>query len=121
MKRWVFLFSAFLVAIFLVLISTLSQTSSAEKDSIQIKGSDTMVNLGQGWAEAFMQENPSALIAVTGGGSGTGIAAAISGTCDVAQSSREMTSKEYELAKTKGHNIKEVQVAIDAIAFRSEE
>ncbi len=42
--------------------------------SLQIKGSDTMVNLGQAWAEAFMKKNPGAMVAVTGGGSGVGIA-----------------------------------------------
>ncbi|MBI4358743.1 MAG: phosphate ABC transporter substrate-binding protein [Candidatus Omnitrophica bacterium] len=84
--------------------------------SIQIKGSDTMVNLGQAWAEAFMGENPSALIAVTGGGSGTGIAALMNGTCNIAQSSREMSEKEYGLARQKGLDIKEIQVGIDALA-----
>ncbi|MBI3999747.1 MAG: PstS family phosphate ABC transporter substrate-binding protein [Candidatus Omnitrophica bacterium] len=105
----------FSVLLFLLSISTV--VFAEENGSIQIKGSDTMVNLGQAWAEAFMQENPSALIAVTGGGSGTGIAAAINGTCDIVQSSREMTSKEYELAKARGYDMKEVKVAIDAIAF----
>lgn len=87
-----------------------------ESNSIQMKGSDTMVNLGQAWAEAFMQENPSALIAVTGGGSGTGVAALLNGTCDIAQSSREMSEKEHELARQKGLDVQELQVGIDALA-----
>src|SRR3990167_6584927 len=87
------------------------------EDSIQMKGSDTMVNLGQAWAEAFMQKNPSALIAVTGGGSGTGIAALLNGTCDVAQSSRQISDKEYALAKEKGIKVQEIQTSMDAIAF----
>ena len=91
---------------------------AAEPSSIQIKGSDTMVNLGQAWAEAFMSEHPSAFVAVTGGGSGTGIAALLNGTCDIAQSSRSMEAKEYDLAKQKGgRSIQEIPVALDAIAF----
>ena len=91
-------------------------TFSEEPNSIQLKGSDTMVNLGQAWAEAFMGKNPSALIAVTGGGSGTGIAALLNGTCDIAQSSREMSEKERGLGSQKGLNVQEVKVGIDALA-----
>jgi len=83
---------------------------------IQIKGSDTMVNLSQAWAEAFMQRSPDAVIAVTGGGSGTGISALINGTCDIAQASRSMTEKEVGLAKKNGHEPKECEVAIDALS-----
>lgn len=75
-----------------------------------------MVNLGQAWAEVFMQENPSAVIAVTGGGSGTGITALISGTCQIAQSSREMSGKEHELARSKSLDVQEIKVGIDALA-----
>ena len=73
----------------------LSLPAMAADDSITIKGSDTMVNLGQAWAEAFMQDHPATLIAVTGGGSGTGIAALLSGTCTIAQSSRHINQKKY--------------------------
>ncbi len=88
----------------------------AAGNSIQIKGSDTMVNLGQAWAEAYMEEKPDAFIAVTGGGSGTGIASMISGTCDIAESSRQMKEEEIELAKKKGVNVKEFIVALDGLA-----
>lgn len=60
------------------------------KRALQVKGSDTMVNLGQAWAEDFMKLNPKSAIAVTGGGSGTGISALFSGTTDIAQASRNM-------------------------------
>ncbi|MCM8799911.1 MAG: phosphate ABC transporter substrate-binding protein [Candidatus Omnitrophica bacterium] len=86
------------------------------KNSIQIKGSDTMVNLVQAWSERFMQKNPAVFIAVTGGGSGTGIASLINGSCDIASSSREMKKKEIELAKSKGINPYEVIVALDGVA-----
>ena len=70
--------------------------------SIQIKGSDTMVNLCQAWAEAFMARHPNVTVAVTGGGSGTGIAALLGGTCDLAASSRKMTAKELGSAASQG-------------------
>ena len=100
----------------LLLISLLVPSRLFAEESIQIKGSDTMVNLGQAWAEAFMEQNPEALIAVTGGGSGTGIAALISGSTDIAQSSRDMSQKELDLAKSKGLDVKEISVGIDALA-----
>ena len=86
------------------------------KEAIQIKGSDTMVNLGQAWAEEFNKRHPNVNISITGGGSGTGIAALISGTCDIAESSREMAAKEIKQAEDKG--IKPVQdiVALDGLA-----
>ncbi len=102
---------------FFILFSFLTHPSLFAQDSIQIKGSDTMVNLGQAWAESFMEQNPEALIAVTGGGSGTGITALISNSCDIAQSSREMSSKESDLAKSKGLDVQEIIVGIDAIAM----
>lgn len=61
---------------------------------ITIKGSDTMVILGQRWAEQYMNANPGQIIQVTGGGSGTGIAALINGTTDICQSSRPMKPDE---------------------------
>lgn len=84
---------------------------------VEIKGSDTMVNLGQLWAEQFMDKNPEAQLAVTGGGSGTGIAAIINGTADIAQSSRQMKDKEMEEAKDNGFELKEFVVGRDGIAI----
>ena len=69
--------------------------------AITLKGSDTMVILGQRWAENFMNANKDAVIQVTGGGSGTGIAALINGSADIAQSSRAMKDKEKLEVKTK--------------------
>ena len=84
--------------------------------ALQIKGSDTMVNLGQTWAEEFMYANPNESIAVTGGGSGTGISAIIGGTCDIAQSSRALKKEELHKAAEKGAPIKEIIVGYDGIA-----
>jgi len=88
----------------------------AAGDSIQIKGSDTMVNLAQAWAEAYMEKNPKRFVAVTGGGSGTGIASLISGTCDMAMSSRTVKEKEISLARSKGVIPYEIKVALDGLA-----
>ena len=90
--------------------------ATAQKNSLQIKGSDTMVNLGQAWAEKYMEKNPTEFIAVTGGGSGTGFSSLISGTCDIAMSSRNIKDKEIALAKGKGINPFEIKVALDGLA-----
>lgn len=86
------------------------------KGSIQIKGSDTMVNLAQGWAEVFSKKNPGVNAAVTGGGSGTGIAALISGTTDIALSSRTMKEKEINKARENGIEPNEIKIALDGLA-----
>jgi len=75
-----------------------------------------MVNLGQAWAEKYMQDNSGSFIAVTGGGSGTGLSSLISGTCDIAMSSRNIKEKEIALANKKGINPYEVKVALDGLA-----
>ncbi len=87
-----------------------------EKKSITIKGSDTMVHLVSDWAEEFMKQAPDVEVAVTGGGSGTGIAALINGTTEICASSRDMKEKEKQQAKEKGVEVKEVVVARDGIA-----
>jgi phosphate transport system substrate-binding protein len=89
---------------------------SADYRTIQIKGSDTMVNLGQAWAEEFMQMHPDVSVAVTGGGSGTGIAAILSGTCDIAQSSRDMKPEELAKAEATGKPVQQTVVGIDGLA-----
>ena len=89
---------------------------SNEANTLQIKGSDTMVNLGQAWAESFMKQNPGTSIAVTGGGSGTGITALINNTCDIAEVSREMKESEIELIASKGMPPQKIIVALDGLA-----
>jgi phosphate transport system substrate-binding protein len=76
-----------------------------------------MVNLAQAWAEEYMNENPLESMAVTGGGSGTGIAALIAGATDIAESSRNMQQKEIKLAEARGVRPKEIQVASDGITM----
>jgi phosphate transport system substrate-binding protein len=85
--------------------------------NITLKGSDTMVILGQKWAEVFMQKNQGMTVQVTGGGSGTGIAALINGTTDIAESSRPMKDKEKDDTKAKrGKEVVELPVAVDGLA-----
>jgi phosphate transport system substrate-binding protein len=88
-----------------------------QESSIEIKGSDTMVNLGQAWAEAYMRRHPDASISVMGGGSGVGIAALINGDVDIAQASREMKPEELQAAEEKGMNPQEFKVALDGVSI----
>ena len=72
----------------------LGGAARAEDAPITVKGSDTMVVLGQRWAEEYMAKHKGATIQVTGGGSGTGISALINGTTDVCEASRSMKDAE---------------------------
>ena len=84
--------------------------------TIDVQGSDTMLNIGTAWSEAFMDENPMVEVSIQGGGSGTGIAALLNGTVDFAHSSRDIKDEEIADAESKGMNIVEHKVAIDGIA-----
>ena len=86
------------------------------KNTILIKGSDTMVNLTQRWAELFMVNYPDISVQVTGGGSGTGIASLLNGTSNIANLSRELKEKEIEKAKSLNIFPKRFEVALDGIA-----
>jgi len=83
---------------------------------IQNKGSDTLVNVAQAWAEAYPEVNPEVAVAVSGGGSGTGIAAMINGTVDIANASRTMKEKEIQSAEANGQHPVEHVVGFDALA-----
>jgi phosphate transport system substrate-binding protein len=84
--------------------------------TIENKGSDTLVNLALAWAEAYMKLHPEIRISVTGGGSGTGIAAMINGTVDIANASRAMKPEEISAAEANGIQPVQFVVARDAIA-----
>ena len=103
------------IASLLLMLASFASAAQTE-DSLQIKGSDTMVNLAQAWAEKYMEINPADFIAVTGGGSGAGLSSLISGTCDMAMSSRNIKEKEIALAKQKGIDPYEIKVALDGLA-----
>ncbi len=86
------------------------------KDMLQIKGSDTLINLVQRLAEIYMDEYPDKYIAVTGGGSGTGIAAIINKKCDIANASRLMKPKEVAQATDNGIQLNRVVIAMDGLS-----
>ena len=108
-KGLVLLASAALVA------GSLTASAVSAKKVLQVKGSDTLVHLSSAWAENFMKKHPNVEVAVTGGGSGTGIAALLNGTADLANASRKIKDKEVKLAGEKGMDIKEHVVALDGI------
>lgn len=86
--------------------------------SITVKGSDTMVILGQRWAEEFMKANPGIVVQVTGGGSGVGIAALINGSTDICEASRPMTQSEKEKLRDRFSSLGvEIPVGRDGITI----
>ncbi|GAB4150615.1 MAG: phosphate ABC transporter substrate-binding protein [Ignavibacteriales bacterium] len=100
---------------FLIMILAFGFTSSNKV--ITVKGSDTMVILAQRWAEKYMQTHKNISVQVTGGGSGTGIAALINGTTDICNSSREIKDTERQLLKQKYNSFGvEIKVAIDGLS-----
>ena len=115
------LFNFSLLFIFILLIGC-STSASGDQSGLQStgyienKGSDTMVNLALAWAEEYQHLYPNFRISVTGGGSGTGIAALINGTVDIANASRQIKNEEIDQAKTNNRDAVEFVVARDAIA-----
>ena len=105
-----------ILAAALITSSTLLPASVEARTEIQNKGSDTLVNVAQAWAEAYQTVNPEVAVAVSGGGSGTGIAALINGTVDIANASRTIKAKEMKLAEQRGQHPVEHIVGYDALA-----
>jgi phosphate transport system substrate-binding protein len=117
--KWL-IFPSLIVVI--ILISSLSgcvfngqQQSKSPVETIDNKGSDTMVNLALAWAEQYQKEHPEVALAVTGGGSGTGIAALINNSVDIANASRQIKKEEKADAEKNGVTPVEFIVARDAI------
>jgi phosphate transport system substrate-binding protein len=115
------LFSLFLLCSFVVSACRSSSTSTSDQltatSSIENKGSDTIVNLALAWAEEYQSLHPDVRISVTGGGSGTGIAALINGTVDIANASRKIKDEEISEAQKNGIDPIEITIARDAIAI----
>ncbi|MFA5308521.1 MAG: PstS family phosphate ABC transporter substrate-binding protein [Dehalococcoidales bacterium] len=84
--------------------------------SFKIIGSNTITPLSAVWAENFMKVNSKVSIAVSGPGSGVGIAALIDGTTDICQASRAIKASEITQAQEKGVDPYEIQVATDALS-----
>lgn len=115
--------STLLLLVLAILLSACSaggrpaSNASADTHVITNIGSDTLVNLALAWAEAYMTLHPDVRISVTGGGSGTGIAAMINGTTEIANASREIKPEELAAAKANGFDPIQFTVARDAIAI----
>jgi phosphate transport system substrate-binding protein len=113
----------FLIFVSIIALSGCSRNPGGEtasdtpSSSIVNKGSDTIVNLALAWAEAYQEVQPEVRISVTGGGSGTGIAALINNTVDIANASRAMKPEEIDQAQAQGINPVEFVIARDAIAI----
>ena len=101
-----------------ILLSTCrpEESQSASETGLENVGSDTIVNLALAWAERYTAEHPEVRISVTGGGSGTGIAALINGTVDIANASRKIKAEEIEKAEANGISPVQHVIARDAIA-----
>lgn len=121
MKRWII---AFLLVNIMICTACSSETQEDNSQStsdnaeayIENKGSDTLVNLALAWAERYQELTSDVQISVTGGGSGTGFAALINGTIDIANASRGIKDEEIEQAESAGFTPVEFVVANDAIA-----
>jgi phosphate transport system substrate-binding protein len=101
----------------LIALAALCAPALAAAGTVTVKGSDTMVILAQRWAEDYMKKNPAKKVQVTGGGSGTGIAALVNGTTDIANSSRSIKDKEIAQVKEKFNAAPvETVVARDGVA-----
>jgi phosphate transport system substrate-binding protein len=100
----------------LLLTALTATVAISARTLIQNKGSDTLVNVAQAWAEAYPKVNPEVAVSVSGGGSGTGIAAMINGTVDIANASREMKESEVKQAEENGQHPLEHVVGYDALA-----
>jgi len=98
------------------LLLSLAAGRISAQSFLQIKGSDTLINLVQRLSEVYMEKNPNSAIAVTGGGSGVGIAALIADRVDIANASRPMKDKEYAAAKENGVIPYEVVIGIDGLS-----
>ncbi|WP_035571280.1 PstS family phosphate ABC transporter substrate-binding protein [Halonatronum saccharophilum] len=106
-----------LITVILVGILLVGCGSQGGDDThIELRGSDTMVNLGQNLAEAYMERQDEVTLSVTGGGSGTGIAAMIDNRVDIANSSRAMRDSEIEQANDNGVDPFEIVIAMDGLA-----
>jgi phosphate transport system substrate-binding protein len=117
-----FLITIFLLGLLTISCSAQSPGSNAPINAdeanahIEVKGSDTMVNLALAWAEAYQKEAPNISISITGGGSGTGIAALLNNTVDIANASRRIKEEEITHARSLGIDPYEIIIARDAVA-----
>lgn len=119
LRVWQYLIFALIIS-FGIFVSSCGKKDGDESTAITViqnTGSDTMVNLAQAWAEAYVKIDSTVSVEVSGGGSGTGIAALINGTVDIANCSRKLEPEELEKAReNNGKEPKEFVVGYDALA-----
>ncbi|MDP6410644.1 MAG: PstS family phosphate ABC transporter substrate-binding protein [Planctomycetota bacterium] len=106
-----------ILALFALATACGGGVNGASRTVIQNKGSDTLLNVAQAWAEAYSTINPDCTVAVSGGGSGTGISAMINATVDIANASRKMKERELAAAGENGVTPQEFVVGYDALAI----
>jgi phosphate transport system substrate-binding protein len=119
MKRILLLLTTLFMILLITSCGPASSSETASDSSasyIENKGSDTIVNLALAWAEKYQAEHPDVRISVTGGGSGTGIAALLNKTVDIANASRQIKAEEVKEANSNGVDPVEHIIARDAIA-----
>lgn len=92
--------------------------ANGDKPTIQNIGSDTMVNIAQAWAEEYSRVEPAISVEVSGGGTGTGVAAMINGTADIANCSRSLDQDETARVRAStGQEPLRYVVGYDALAI----
>jgi len=101
----------------LLILICVFKITSANAQKILIKGSDSVLPLGQKVAEQFMKSNKNVNISVVGGGSGVGITALIDGTTQIAMTSRPIKMDEKLRLQNAGRQFKEVKIAYDALSI----
>lgn len=104
-----------LLMVFFLLVAVTFDCNAQEM--LQIRGSDTMLNVVQELVEVYMQKNPGKVIALTGGGSGTGISGLRNRTVDIANSSRELRGREKIDLRSKGVTPSQIVIGIDCITI----
>lgn len=105
-----------LASLFIITLFATGCSESRHGVTIYIKGSDTMVNLCQKWVEAYMKKNDTTSIIITGGGSGNGLTALLSGSADIACVSRELLPTEKKRAAGMGIMLYATTVALDGVS-----
>lgn len=115
-RKWLPIIVIIAGSLLMACTASYSEQTPPPSTYIQNKGSDTIVNLALAWAEEYQSLHPGVRISVTGGGSGTGITAMISGTVDIANASRQIKDEEMRAALANGIEPVEHVVARDAIA-----
>lgn len=107
----------FSLVILLIACTPRSPDDAGARRLIQNKGSDSMAPVALAWAEDYTKVKSNVGVAVSSGGSGTGISALLNGTVDIANATRRMTAEELELARELGADPVAHTVGYDAPAF----